>query len=145
MRLTDNKDISQNLLDTNRVKVRATGTYNDMCRGRHFYFFTLHTKFFGEKSAEVLNNVRNRYTRLILCNIFEKQNDLPCMKYIVSDGKVENGGLTLEFETSMPNMNCDRAETLCEILSNELVRFDIDIERGNEVMYIKMHKCYEID
>lgn len=149
MRLTDNKDISHNLLDRHRVDVKFLGTDwmgEVSVNGKKMlrYFFTLRTRFFGDKSGEVLNDAIKRFTRLNLYGFSDEchNGEFPLV-YTVAGGKVKCGELTLELITRDFRMTQEMAEQLCKFLSVEIV--DFDIERGNEVMYIKMLKHYETD
>ena len=106
------------------------------------YFFTLHTRFFGNKSGEVLNSINKKFTRLNLYGILDecRNNEFPKV-YTVAGGNVVDGELILQLITCDFRMTQEMAERLCKFLSDETVVFDI--EEGNEVMYIKIVKLYE--
>ena len=101
MRLTDNKDISRNLIDRHRVDVKFLGTnwageISADNRKVVRYFFTLHTRFFGNKSGEVLNGIKKRFTRLNLYGILdERGNDEFPNVYTVTGGNIVDGELIL--------------------------------------------------
>lgn len=147
MRLTDNKDISRNLLDKHHADVKFLGTNwaGDISADNRKvvrYFFTLHTRFFGNKSGEVLNGIKKRFTRLNLYGILdERGNDEFPKVYTVAGGNVVDGELILQLITCDFRMTQEMAERLCKFLSDKIV--DFDIEKGNGVMYIKMLKHYE--